>query len=82
MTVGSAEGVFAATFGDVTVEEGNVVCCLELVEPWSKDAGRMCFTANAEVGGLGGDDGGGEGDCAVCRQLAVRLCHGASWLRG
>lgn len=39
-------------------------------------------TANAEVGGFGGDDGGGEGDRAVCGEFAVRGCHGLSWLRG
>lgn len=32
MAVGGAEGVFAAAFGDVAVEEGDVFWFVELVE--------------------------------------------------
>lgn len=49
-----------------------------MVNGWAKCES----TANAEVGGFGGDDGGGEGESAVCGEFAVRGCHGLSWLRG
>ena len=36
------------------------------------------LTAHGEVGGLGGDDGGGEGDGAVSWKFALCLRHACS----
>lgn len=74
MAVGGAEGVFAAAFGDVAGEEGDVFCgkewWYELQSKHSEGLGwdgrvKGLLTAHGEVGRLGGDDGGGESDSAV-----------------
>jgi hypothetical protein len=74
VAVRGAEGVFAAAFGDVAGEERDVFCTGERwCELRSKSNERVSWfgrvkgllTTHSEVGGLGGDDGGGKSDGAV-----------------